>query len=567
MLKTLFSFFEFIKHYVSRPMLKISLIGLTILMNSIFTVLNPKLLGFYVDYVLSGVSIPFDNENVLLYLFLLVSFTTLVLGTLISWYTEKIGWDATNRLRLELLNNILKKGRDFFVDHSPGETIERVDGDVQILSQFFSKFFASILGNGFLLLVIVLFLGTIHWAFSFAFLCLIVLTVVISSKGRKWVMQYFLKEREVSSVLYGTHEDLLAARDDLVGLGEETFQFDKAEHVESSKFAASLKTQLVARVFNIIVSLAVGMGSVIPFLVGVPLFDRGSITIGEIFLVTFYATMVFMPTFEIVRQMDVMQKAETSIQRINQLLTIEKMTYESTLDIPVDIQSIRFQNLSFQYKPDEPHALHGITGEFRKGQINGIAGRTGSGKTTLLRLLLRQYDPNDGTIFLNETEITAFRKEEYQSKFYWISQAGGFFPGSIIENMTFYDNDPNVNRITQLLKSFDLWQILERVNFDLQEDFTSLKLSEGEKQMFEFIRALYFDPQILILDEATSSTDIIFTNRILDHLEKIKGIKLIIVVAHHPETLRRLDTILHLESGKVVNPEMMDRWKKEEVVS
>ncbi|RMG37273.1 MAG: ABC transporter ATP-binding protein [Methanobacteriota archaeon] len=540
---------KFMRQHVPQSGRRISAIAILILLNSLLTVLNPKLLGMYIDHVLMDQPLPFGNGALLLSLFIAVTLVSLLLGTFLIWFTEKIGWQATNSLRLELLETILGKGREFFIEHKPGEVIERVDGDAQALSEFFSKFFASILGNAMLLTVIVIFLTGIHWVFALAFLALILVTVSISILGRKWIMGFFLKERKVTSELYGTHEDLLSAREDLIGLGEIVYPIEKASAIEKSKYTASLRTQLAARLFNIVISLAVGLGSVLPFLVGVPLFARNSISVGDIFLVSFYATMVFIPTFEIVRQMDILQRAEASIARMNQILEDDQSVFVSQKPVPDKIETIEMENLSFTYRDETDFKIEGITFRFDLGKLNGIVGRTGSGKTTLLRLILRQYESYSGKIMINGKEIRMFPKEDYQSLFYWVSQTGGFFPGSIIENLTFYDNSPDLERLISLMKQFRLWNILEDVDFNLHADFKQLQLSDGQKQIFEFIRALYFDSPILILDEITSSTDTVYTHQILDHLERIKDEKLVILVAHHHETICKLENILYLEDG------------------
>lgn len=555
------SYWELYQTYINNPIQKITLIGIIVLVQSLMAVLNPQILGMYVDYVLSGSPLPIQPPIVLIGTFILITAFTLFVGTYLVWITEKIGWEATNRLRKDLMENVLSQGREFFLENKPGEVIEKIDGDVMALSGFFSKIVSSIVANGLLLLLIIVFIGTVHWAYSIAFFFLILITIVMSNEGRKRIMTFFLKERQASASLFGIHEDLLSAKEDLLGIGETEYPFKRASVVEANKFESSLKTQLAARVFNIFISLAVALGSILPYVVGVPLFSKDQISIGDIFLVSFYATMIFLPTFEIIRQIDTLQRAEASLTRISQIqkntLTISEA---SMIKVPV-IECIKFNNIRFEYSQSDDFALEVPSVEFRKGELNGLVGRTGSGKTSLLRLLLRTYEPNSGHIDVNGIDIHSFKIDEYQSRFLWISQAGGLFPGTILENLTFYETMPDLERLTSLLKKFELWGILAKVNNDLNAEISSLNLSEGQIQLFEIVRAAYFDPEVLILDEATSSTDEKVTKHIFRYLNEVKKDKLIIFVAHQPDTLKRLDHIVQLNNGKVTFSGKSAMWR------
>ena len=191
--------------------------------------------------------------------------------------------------------------------------------------------------------------------------------------------------------------------------------------------------------------------------------------------------------------------------------------------------------------------LKSVSGSFFQGMLNGLVGSTGSGKTTLLRLLQRKYVEYDGGILINGVNIKEIDYEEYHQNIFMISQSGSLFSGTLLENLTFYEENPDVAKLIGIMEMIGLVDFLEQINFNLDIPVSSLKLSTGQKQMIEVVRALYSNAKILVFDEATSSVDMTFTQNVVSILDKIKKKRLVIVVTHQPEVIAKLDNVLDLD--------------------
>ena len=475
---------------------------------------------------------------------------------------ENVSWIATNRVRTDLLSHTLGLDPGFVGRHPPGAMLERIDGDANQLAAFFSQFSLRLLAAALLLTGILVALLIEDWRLCLALFLFAVAVTAMLLKLRSFGVPYYDRLREAAADLHGFVEERLAAIEEIKALGGLVHALRRltgliGAQVHHAKRAYSLGT-LVWPLVNVVM----GIGTGLMMAWGGALALRGDMTLGTLYLMFSYINLLFWPFEDLAHQMEELQKAGGNVVRIQRLLEERSALADGTRErFPHRPVSIALERVSFRYPAaGAPHAEQGepvlsdLSLTVAPGRTLGILGRTGSGKTTIMRLLARLYDPSAGRITVDGVDLREFRLREVRARIAVVTQEVQFFGATIRDNLALFDAAVDDRRIESALERLHLLPWLAALPDGLDTVLASaqLALSAGEAQRVALARVLLRDPDIVILDEAAARLDPVSEHEVEDALAALLAGRTGVVIAHRPRSVEKVDDILILERGRMV---------------
>ncbi len=566
-------------------------LGLTVLLlsNIGLRLVNPQIVRQFIDQVTAaamGTSPSYDGavsaqDAALLYLGLAV--VQQIVSTLAAYVGRDLGWRATNELRADLADHCLRLDMSFHNAHRPGELIERIDGDTNALSNFFSQFVTQIVGSVLLLFGVLVMLLLVDWRAGATMAAFVLLTLPVMARLQGFGAGMWEQEREASADLYGFLEERLTGTEDIRACGAKAYVMRRFYELRRKAYRRLIVAGTVgAGITENTGVVLFGLGLVAALAVGAYLYTRGTITIGAAYLILHYSNMLVAPIEIISRQMRDLQRAGAGIKRVHQLFCIEPKVVDApsrTAVLPRGALAVEFRDVSFGYEPEgEPRGeqeapardmvLRHLSFRLEPGKVLGLLGRTGSGKTTLSRLLFRLYDPDQGAVCLGRDPVIDLRTlplTEVRRRVGMVTQEIQLFQASVRDNLTLFDDAIPDERILRVLADVGMRPWLDTLAQGLDTEVASggSGLSAGEAQLLALARVFLQDPGLVVLDEASSRLDPATEQRIEHALDRLISGRTAIVIAHRLGTVQRADEIMILEGGQVSEQGQRERLARD----
>ena len=511
---------------------------------------NPQILRVFIDSATQGAAM--DRLVAIAAFFLVIAVTAQLVSIGETYVAENVGLTATNALRAELTLHVLRLDPDFHNSHTPGELIERVDGDVSTLANFFARFVVYVVGNALLMVGLLLLLVQIDWRVALALGTAVVLALLTMTRLRDIAVPYWAAARQASADLFGFIEERLAGTEDFRASGATGYVMRRF-HERSRRL---LRRELLAgTVGNIGFQSAIALltvGSAVAIGLGGYLMLSGEISLGTVYLIFAYTQVLNRPIEQITRQMQDLQQAGAGLRRIQQLLGERPSLSDGTRDLPAGPLSVAFEHVSFGYVPEEP-VLQDLSLRLEAGQLLGVLGRTGIGKSTLAKLLLRLYDPSIGEISVGGLDLRQARLSSVRQRVGLVTQDIQLFHASVRDNLSLFDADISDRAMLAVLDELGLDTWLRRLPSGLDTRLApdGAGMSAGEAQLLAFARVFLRDPGLVILDEASSRLDPATEHRIERAITRLLQGRTGIVIAHRLATIQRVDQVLVLDSHGV----------------
>ena len=514
--------------------------------------LNPQILRAFVDTVTA----PGAEGGVtgIAALFLGLAILQQVLSVGATWAGERVAWTATNALRSDLTRHCLRLDLSFHKARTPGELIERIDGDVTALANFFSQFVVQVIGSILLLLGVLAVLWTVDWRVGGSLTLFAVVTTGAMLSLRTIATRFWRAYRQASAELYGFIEEHLAGTVDIRANGAQPYVMRRLYGFMRTRFQTGRMARLMSSIPWSVPSLAEALGIGLAFALAAGLYGAGGITLGTAFLIYFYTQALFQPLHMLSNQLDDFQKASAGALRVQELMSTRSALVDGTVtEFAPGAPAVEFRDVSFAYEGDDT-VLRNLSFRLEPGEVLGLLGRTGSGKTTVTRLLLRLYDPTAGRISVGGIELRDAQLDALRHQIGMVTQDVQLFRGTIRDNLTFFDRNVPEARIWAALAALGLVEWCRALPQGLETTIEGggSGLSAGEAQLLAFTRVFLKDPGLVILDEASSRLDPA-TERLVERAVAglLRG-RTGIIIAHRLATVERADTIMILEQGELV---------------
>jgi len=530
---------------------RFSLLTVLLLSSIGLQIVNPQIMRYFIDAATSGQSTRTLAVAAIAFIGIALFQQAVAVGA--TYVGENVAWIATNALRAELARHCLYLDMSFHNDHSPGELIERIDGDVAELSNFFSQLVVRVIGNLLLLLGILAVLFLEDWRVGIAFTLFAAITLYLLNQVRGLAIPHQKAFREANANLFGFLEERLAGAEDIRSSGAVEFIIHGLYRLQYAILGHWRKAWRMFLVIRSTGGALLMLGNAMAILAGYYLYQQGAVTIGTVYLLIHYANILGRPIRELTQQIETLQNIGASTERLAELRSVESKVRDGPgADIPGGPLPLAFDDVSFAYTQDEL-VLRDLSFQLRPGAVLGLLGRTGSGKSTLARLIFRLYDPTGGQIALGDVDIREPRLKALRERVAIVTQDVQLFQASVRDNLTFFDRNVLDERIHAVIEELELadWYRSLPDGLDTRLETGGRGLSAGEAQLLAFTRVFLRDPGLVILDEASSRLDPATEQLIERAVDKLLRNRTAIIIAHRLGTVHRADDVMILDDGRV----------------
>jgi ATP-binding cassette, subfamily B, bacterial len=563
---------ELLSSYLKPQMGWVILMAAVLLAGIALKLVNPQVLRYFLDTAqASGAPRSLYGAAGLF-----LTFAILQEGlSLVTHYTAaQVGWSSTNKMRADLALHILRLDMPFHKSRTPGELIDRADGDVTQLSNFLSIFTVNVLGNSLLVLGILVLLFRENIWVGLGMVVYTLLTLVVLRSIQKLAVPRWAAERQSSALLYGYIEERISGAEEIRAAGAEAYVMRRLYEYMRDFTRKTRSAVVVSSLTYNLTNLVYVLGYAAGLAIGVFLYVRGEASLGTAYLITYYVGMLSDPLQSIRGQAEDLQQAAANIQRIAELFKLRPRVGDPSDDgksqrktLPDGPLGVRFQDVSFRYddnnngkgshredNPSDPgKALSEVSFEIQPGRVLGILGRTGSGKSTLTRLLFRLYDPDSGSVQLADADLRELRLDDLRQRVAMVTQDVQLFQATVRDNLTFFNRAISNEQLEHALRQLRLWEWARSLPNGLDTPLAGgQSLSAGESQLLAFARVFLKNPGLVILDEASSRLDPATETLMERAVDRLFTERTGVVIAHRLKTVQRADDILILEKGRVV---------------
>jgi ATP-binding cassette subfamily B protein len=536
-----------------RPQKGRFLLLMTLLLTSIgLRVINPQVMRSFIDSALSGQALQTLTWTALA--FIGIAITQQIVSVSVTYLGENVAWAATNALRAELAQHALGLDMRFHSDHTPGELIERIDGDVTEMATFFSQFLVTLIGNGLLLVGILAALFREDWRVGLGFTIFSVSAILVLNRVKDLAIPHQKARRQAEADLYGFIEEQLTGTEDIRSSGAVDFSIRELFRLQAQILTHNRKAHFKRWIIENAMGLSLTIGNLLAIGSGCWLFSAGMVTIGTVYLFIHYINLLEEPLWAMTHEIESFQTIGACVERLTEFRTLKSAMQEGPVaELPAGALELSFEQVGFSYNGSDS-TLQDISFHLAPGKVLGLLGRTGSGKTTLARLVFRLYDPLSGAICLQNHDLRTLKWAALRQKVAIVTQDVQLFRATVRDNLTFFDRSIPDEKILATLRDLELedWLASQPDGLDTELATGGRSLSAGEGQLLALARVFLRDPGLVILDEASSRLDPATEQRLERAIDRLLQNRTAIIIAHRLGTVHRADDILILDAGQTL---------------
>ena len=520
---------------------------------SVLNLIPPMVMGRVIDAITSG---RLTQDELLLHLFylLLAAFGMYYLRYVWRMYILGTSYRLGQIMRSRLFEHFTKMSPAFYQNYRTGDLMAHATNDINALTRLAGGGVMMAVDASITALVTLLtMLFSISWQMTLvAILPLPFMAYATSRLGRK-THKAFGESQAAFSELNNKVQESVSGIKVTKSFGYQSDELASFQEVNDLTFQKNLQTMKYDSLFDPMVLLFVGSSYALTLLVGAFMVQAGQVTVGNLVTFISYLDMLVWPLMAIGFLFNITQRGKVSYQRIENLLSQESPVKDP--ESPLEgIENGRLDYAIDRFAFENEETLRDIHFSLEKGQTLGLVGQTGSGKTALIKLLLREYDVDQGAIYLNGHDIRDYRLADLRSLMGYVPQDQFLFASSILENICFGNPDLPFSAVEEATKLAQVYQDIQAMpeGFDTVIGEKGVSLSGGQKQRLAMSRAMILNPDILILDDSLSAVDAKTEFAIIDNLKETRKDKTTIITAHRLSAVVHADLILVMQDGRII---------------
>ena len=521
---------------------------------SLFAALRPYLLKQTVDLYIKDK----DLDGLLIYILLMgsVLFAEVAFQFLFTYFANWLGQDIVKDIREKLFNHIIGFKVKYFNNEPIGKIVTRTVSDIENIASIFSQGLFMIFSDVLKMIVVLVFMFSMNWELSIIPILTMPILVYATRIFQKKMKVAFQEVRTQVGNLNTFVQERLSGMKIVQLFNREEQEYKNFEKINMAHNKAWLKNILYNSIFfpvsEILSSLTL---AAVVWYGGHQIIDGNSTTtFGDLFSYTLFIQLLFNPLRQIADKFNVLQMGIIAAERVFEVLDTQDFTQPSgTIALPEIQGAIQLKNVHFSYIKGE-EVLKGIDLEVKPGETIAIVGSTGAGKSTIINLLNRFYDIDSGEIKIDNQDIYQFKVDDLRKNIAVVLQDVFLFADSIYNNIALYNPEITKDEVIQAAKIIGAHEFIMQLpgDYDFNVKERGSMLSSGQRQLISFIRAYVAKPQILILDEATSSIDSYSEELIQKAIETITKDSTSIIIAHRLATIQHADRIIVMDKGKII---------------
>ena len=565
---------------------RLSIVLVAAILGTVFNIIGPKILGLATTRLFNGLIAKFEVEGknqaiskalaknpalplhlspvpgidfgyignvllILLGLYLISAIFMFVQQYLMAGVAQR----TVYKLRKEVDEKLSRLPLKYFDGRTHGEILSRAVNDMDNISTTLQQSVTQLITSAVTLLGVLVLMLTISWELSLIVLVTLPLSMFIVTRIAKRSQDYFRKQQRSLGDLNGHVEEMYTGHKIVKAFGHEGKAIAQFDEFNEKLYDAGWKAQYVSGIIMPLMRFVGNIGYVFVAVVGAVMVTQNAISIGDVQAFIQYAQQFTQPITMLANIANVIQSSMASAERIFELLDEEEQVPEAVDAVVIEAPqgAVEFQHVRFGYSEDNI-LMEDMNIDVKPGQMIAVVGPTGAGKTTLVNLLMRFYEVNGGKILLDGIDITQLKRGDLRRTFGMVLQDTWLFNGTIRDNIAYGREDASEEEIMRASKAayadHFIRTLPEGYSMVLNEEATNI--SQGQRQLLTIARAFLADPEILILDEATSSVDTRTELLIQQAMSELMKGRTSFVIAHRLSTIRDADLILVMNHGTII---------------
>jgi ATP-binding cassette, subfamily B, multidrug efflux pump len=536
-------------------------------------VIPPKLVGMVIDDIHMGV---ISNEKIVQYLLAFFVLTVVSYGVTYIWMYQLFGgaFLIERKLRSQFMRHLLKMTPTFFEKNRTGDLMARATNDLKAISTTAGFGILTLVDStAFMLTIVAMMTIFISWELTLAaVLPLPIMAVLINYYGNT-IHKKFMSAQDAFGELNDRVLESVSGVRVIRAYVQEREDQKRFHEMTEDVFKKNVAVAKIDSLFNPTIKVLVGLSYVIGLGFGSYLVFHNQLTLGELVSFNVYLGMLVWPMFAIGELINIMQRGNASLDRVQ-----ETLSYEPDVSDPLNPklnhhpEQITFKEVSFRYPSSSIDNLNKLNVDLKRGETLGIVGKTGSGKTTFIKQLLREYPLGIGALTISDVELNEHTLETTRGWIGYVPQDHVLFSKTVKENILFGRIDATDNDLIKAIELADFQKDIEM----LPEGLATLvgekgvALSGGQKQRISIARALIKNPEILILDDSLSAVDAKTEKKIIENIRSERSGKTTIITTHRMSAVQHADRIIVLDEGIITeegtHEQLMERygWYREQ---
>ena len=525
----------------------------TAILISLFSTLTPYLLKVVVDdYILVK---NFEGMQSIILLMILVLLFEVIFMYLFTFYANWLGQKVIKDLRVSVFKKIIKFKMSFFDKNAVGRLVTRTVNDIETIASIFSQGLFTIIADILKMITVLTVMTIISLELTLVVISIFPILIFATRIFQKTMKVAFEKVRREVANLNSFVQERISGIKIVQIFNREKVEINNFKKINIKHRDAWLRTVWINSIFfpiaEISTSICIGL---LVWYGGYNNLNGENISLGTLFLFISMSGLLFRPLRQIADRFNTLQMGMVSTERIFNILENDQQISDNGRLKDKSFKGlIEFNNVNFSYLVNQ-QVLNNISFKINPGESFAIVGPTGSGKTTITNLITKFYEVDTGNILIDGKDINHYTLETVRSKIGVILQDVFLFADTIFNNITLYNKDITMENVENAAKELEIHDFINSLpggySFNVSERGDTL--SAGQKQLIAFLRVLVNNPDILILDEATSSIDSYSEELIKNATKKITKDKTSIIIAHRLSTIESADKIIYMENGKIL---------------
>ena len=532
----------------------------------IFSIISPKIMAKITDELIRPIlelvgsnptpspiyfSYIWNIVVILIGLYVLSAAFSYLQQFIMAGVSQKVVYD----LRRDIDEKLARLPLKFFDSHTHGELLSRFTNDVDNISATLQQSITQVITSVTTVVGVLIMMLTISPLLTLISIIVIPLSGILMMMVVKRSQKYFIGQQKKLGELNGHIEEMYTGHNVVKAFGHEKKAIDEFDEVNEGLYNVGWRAQFLSGLVMPIINFIGNLGYVLVAVVGGVLVTKGRITVGDIQAFIQYNRQFTQPIAQVAQISNIIQSTVASAERVFELLDEEEVIPEpvNPVKAKADCGAVEFEHVKFGYREDRI-LINDMNIKAEPGQMVAIVGPTGAGKTTLVNLLLRFYELNGGRILVDDVDITEMNRADLRKKFGMVLQDTWLFNGTIRDNIAYGKKNATEEEIIAAAKAAHADHFIrvlpEGYDTILNEEVSNI--SQGQKQLLTIARALLADPEIMILDEATSSVDTRTELQIQNAMKTLMKGRTSFVIAHRLSTIREADVILVMKDGDVI---------------
>ena len=550
--------------YIGKYKVAVIVVFIFAVASAVFSIIGPKLMGNATTVLFEGVmgqisgsgeGIDFVRIGQILIMLVILYGISALFGYIQGYIMTGVANKVTYRLRKDISKKVNTLPLSYFDRNSHGDVLSRVTNDVDTISQTLNQSLSQIITSVTMVVGVMVMMFTINWVMTLVVLCIVPIALALIFQVVKRSQKFFKQQQDYLGSVNGHVEEMFGGHNVISAYNGEEESIEVFNGENEKLYAAAWKANFMSGLMQPIMAFIGNLGYVAVCVLGGWFAAQGTITVGNIQAFVQYVRNFTQPLSQLANISNILQQTAAASERVFEFLNEPEEPPDTSDPVkPGHVDgNVEFKDVHFGYNPDKI-IIEDFSAKMKPGQKIAIVGPTGAGKTTMIKLLMRFYDLNSGEILIDGHKSTDFTRADLRRHFGMVLQDTWLYNDTIMENIRYGRMDATDEEVIAAAKAAHAHHFIKALphGYEMVLNEDASNISQGQKQLLTIARAILADPDMLILDEATSSVDTRTEALIQKAMDNLAQGRTSFVIAHRLSTIKDADLILVMKDGDII---------------